>query len=184
VASRQTPQAATSGRRGGFTSPGSAFTSQVDCFRIRPENVSENPYVVETELVSPFATLAPGEHHDFEYEWRATNIGGNFPILECSDVGCTSELFSVVRVAPERVRFSGRFGVFNNGEVQLNFLGPDGKAIGEALRQGTSPNSPVVVASMFRSARMPSGARTAMLTIFDSSGRPLADLARAEVRDE
>jgi hypothetical protein len=151
---------------------------------VMPQNVVENPYVVETELISPFAKLAPGEHYDFEYEWRATNIGGDVPIVSCNEAGCTSEPLSMIRQADGGVRFGGRFGVFAKGEVQLSILGQDGKPIGEARRYRVSPDSPVVLESIFPPMRLPHGARTITLTAYDSDNRPLADLARLQISTE
>lgn len=51
----------------------------------------DTPYYVESEVFSPFARLQPGESHTFHLDWYVTQIGGDFPILDCTDVGVTCQ---------------------------------------------------------------------------------------------
>ena len=54
-------------------------------------NATENPYVLESELLSPFAELQPGQSYTWHYDWYAANVGGNFPVSYCTDMGVVSE---------------------------------------------------------------------------------------------
>jgi len=49
----------------------------------------ETPYRIESEVLSPFAGLRPGESCTFHLEWSAARIGGDFPVLACTPVGVT-----------------------------------------------------------------------------------------------
>ncbi len=53
----------------------------------------ECPYFIETELLSPLATVKPGESYTFRYDWYAAVIGGDFPVLGCTEVGVVCERF-------------------------------------------------------------------------------------------
>ena len=78
-----------------------------------PANAAENPYVFESEVLSPFAKLAPGESYTWSYEWSATNIGGDFPIVGCNENGVVAEPLRARRDG-KGWRLTGRFGVFAN----------------------------------------------------------------------
>ena len=54
-------------------------------------NAAENPYVFESEVLSPFVQLEPGQSYTWRYEWYATNIGGDFPVVGCNDAGVIAE---------------------------------------------------------------------------------------------
>jgi hypothetical protein len=151
---------------------------------VMPESVVENPYLVESELISPFARLAPGEQYDFDYEWRAVNIGANRPILACNEVGCTSEPLSVASTAGGHWRFSGCFGVFYWGEVRLSFTREDGSIIGEAPRMPVSPDTPLEVAKAFDRVKLPSGTKAAILSVFNRHGQRMGELGRTEIRQQ
>ena len=58
---------------------------------VLPANPAENPFVFESEVLSPFARLAPGESYTWRYEWFAANIGGDFPVIGCNDAGVIAE---------------------------------------------------------------------------------------------
>lgn len=94
---------------------------------IQPQNVAENPYVIETELVSPFAHLVPGTAYSFDYEWRSANTRGNYPILDCTSIACISEASRSEQVSNSSVRLLGRFGVFYAAEARVLFLSRSGR---------------------------------------------------------
>ena len=83
---------------------------------VLPANAAENPYVFESEVLSPFARLAPGESYTWRYDWLAANIGGDFPVVDCSEAGITCEPLRTV-VAEGTLHLAGRFGVFAPGSA-------------------------------------------------------------------
>jgi hypothetical protein len=139
-----------------------------------------NPHLFESELVGPFARLAPGEEESLSYEWCAATIGGDFPVVDCTDAG--------VVCAPLRVRddggalaASGRFGVFCAGRACLSLLDRDGNdlALAEAP---ASPLEPLVLgpgSPLIVGMRVPEGAVEAWLSVVDLAGNPVGQLGRA-----
>jgi len=83
-----------------------------------PSDREENPYVFESELLSPLARLAPGESYKWQYEWTACRIGGDFPVLDCTPAGLVAEPLTCRR-DDQGARVTGRFGVFHLGRVVL-----------------------------------------------------------------
>ncbi len=143
----------------------------------QPENPAENPYVAETELVSPYGHLQPGETFSFDYEWRATNIGGNYPIIDCGSAGCTSEKLRIEHTASS-IRLAGRLGVFYAGEARLVFLNKAGQALARELAKPVAPDKPLLPADAFGVLHPPSMAKTAALYLYDRAGNQVGEFGR------
>ena len=45
-----------------------------------PDDRAKNPYVFESEVLSPYARLQSGESYSWRYGWYACRIGGDFPV--------------------------------------------------------------------------------------------------------
>jgi hypothetical protein len=104
-----------------------------------PQSVDENPYLIESELMGPLTTLAPGESTSLAYDWYAATIGvdlnGVHRVIDCSNVGCVVRPLSV---SADGV-MSGHFGCFCEGHAALEFFGEDGQLI--APPRGVGPVS-------------------------------------------
>jgi hypothetical protein len=104
-----------------------------------PQSVEENPYLIESELMGPLTTLAPGESASLAYDWYAATIGvdlnGVHRVIDCSNVGCVVRPLSV---SADGV-MSGHFGCFCEGHATLEFFGEDGQLI--APPRGVGPVS-------------------------------------------
>lgn len=134
----------------------------------------ENPYVFESEVLSPYAELKPGEHYTWCYDWYACRIGGDFPVVDCNDAGVVSE---PLRLAGEGtgVRLSGRFGVFQGGSVQLEVCDAGGKVLlRKTLRSGVTPLMPVVLADALT---LPAAAHRLTIALQDDEGETVGTLA-------
>ena len=46
---------------------------------VMPADAAENPYVFESEVLSPFAQLEPGQSYTWRYDWYATQYRRRFP---------------------------------------------------------------------------------------------------------
>lgn len=145
----------------------------------RTEQMSEdpgvNPYVLESELLSPFAQLAPGESAKFTYDWYATNIGmkneGSYPVLGCSIVGCIAEPFTVSHDG----QMSGHFGVFYEGFVMMEFLEAEKTHSSPPINLGSvSPSRPLILNGH---VCVPKTARSAVLALYGSDGSRAGELA-------
>jgi hypothetical protein len=102
-----------------------------------PESVEENPYLIESELLGPLTTLAPGESASLAYDWYAATIGVDLNhvhrVIDCSNVGCVVRPLSV---SADGV-MSGHFGCFCDGYAALEFFGEDGQRIGPPREVGS-----------------------------------------------
>jgi hypothetical protein len=106
------------------------------------------PFLAETEVLSPFARLQPGESYTYRYDWCATNIGGNHPVSDCRPAGVTVEPLSVMP-SPSDWRVTGRFGVFIQGTLQLEWQDRKGTRLGQYdLQRRVTPLHPVVLDEM------------------------------------
>jgi hypothetical protein len=147
----------------------------VDC----KDDPIETPPYVENEILSPFAQLKPGESYSFHLDWFAAKIGGDYPILNCTEVGVTCEPLTAT-VAGNAVHIAGRFGVFYPGKAALALLDPNGVECGKMpLDQRVSPNQPLVLK---RDVTLPAQAATVCLIICDADGKPIGELARTRVQ--
>jgi hypothetical protein len=146
---------------------------------IQSESPVENPYVAETELISPYGHLQPGEISSFDYEWRVTNIGGDYPILDCTRLACTSAPLKWEPASNSAVRLTGRLGDFYAGKAGLVFLDGHGHPLGDEVVKPIGPDKPFLPADVFGPVRPPHGAATAVLYLYDQAGKKIGELGRA-----
>lgn len=140
-----------------------------------PDDREENPYVFESEVLSPFARLQPGESYAWRYEWAACRIGGDFPVVDCSEAGLVSEPLSCQRQRG-RVRLRGRFGVFDLGRLILEAHdGKGGLLTTEILASTATPLTPVVLDLVLE---LPPATRGVAVVLQDTEGRRSGQLAR------
>ena len=146
-----------------------------------PTSPSENPFVIETELLSPLESVQPGQSASFDYEWRVARIGGSFPIFGCTAAGCTAEAFACRRTSNGALTLSGRFGVFYSGVARLRMLDADGNQLSETGPVKISPASPLVMPTDFPNVSAPASARMIELVVYDGQGRAIDRLARCVI---
>jgi hypothetical protein len=115
----------------------------------------------------------------FGYDWYAANLGGDYPVLDCTEVGVVSEPLTVA-VEGNRLAIRGRFGVFCRGTAKLVFQDTEGRSCdGATVERKVSPVQPLVLGESL--AFPPREACTVTLTIHDASGRNLGSLATAKL---
>jgi hypothetical protein len=143
---------------------------------------SDNPYIVESELLGPQVRLKPGEQSSFIYDWYSANIGGDFPIRSCNDYGCACGPLSARRVGTQ-IHIDGRFGVFYQGSVKIEFFGSGEKPVGvQKIFATVSPLQPVVLDSV--SVKAPAGTASIRVVLFDSKEKRIGTLAEAAISQE
>jgi len=139
-------------------------------------NAAENPYVFESEVLSPFAQLQPGQSYSWRYDWYATHIGGDFPVLDCSETGVTAEPLRAQTDGPQ-THLTGRFGVFAPGTLRAEFADTHGFLLAtHALPLTASPLQPLVVDTRLVS---PKAAASVKLLWLGTNGKDQGQLARA-----
>jgi len=142
------------------------------------DDPQENPYVFESEVLSPFARLLSGESYTWNYDWYACRIGGDFPVVDCSDVGVVSKPLAC-RPVGGRLRLTGRFGVFCPGRLVLNAYNESRQIVATELVDGdVTPTSPVLLDRVFR---LPTEASRVALVLHDTAGSPVGEVARCTV---
>ncbi len=150
-----------------------------------PDRIEENPYLLETEVLSPFARIDPGESASFHTDWYVTKIGEHLPVIACSLVGVTCKPLQVSRSGDKLTIQSGHFGVFERGEAALAFVDTDENEIDRATaRVALSPTRPLTIKdirNLAETAEIPSGTHHVSLIILSESGKRIGDLASTSI---
>lgn len=142
----------------------------------------ETPFLMESEVLSPFAELLPGEHYSFHLDWYAARIGDNLPVLGCSDVGVICEPL-IARILNGKVLLWGKFGVFYSGKVGMIYYNPSGEEITKIQpNRIISPDQPLILSgdSTLSGNSIPASAASVELYIMDDYNRILGKLASAQ----
>ena len=141
---------------------------------------TENPYVFESEVLSPYVRLKPGESYTWTYDWYACRIGGDSPVLECTEIGVVSEPLTC-RPDGDWLRILGRFGVFQSGRLVLETRGAKAELLtSEPLESSVTPLDPVVLERKVR--RVPA-AHSVALILKTREGKRIGEISRATVVD-
>jgi hypothetical protein len=138
----------------------------------------ETPAYLESEILSPFAEMQPGESYSFRLDWFAARIGGNYPVLACTPVGVTCQPFTA-KAADGRLRLAGRFGVFYIAQATIVACDGDGKDI-ETIDL-KFPVSPLEAFVLEKDEPLPAKAASVRLVLLNAAGKEIGELARAEV---
>ncbi|MGF1756420.1 DUF4380 domain-containing protein [Photobacterium sagamiensis] len=110
-----------------------------------PDDPVANPYIFESEVVSPMALMNPGEKYTYFYDWYSCSIGGDYPVIDCTEAGVTSEPLMARRNGAE-VDISGRFGVFSCGKLEWCVYDDAGNMIQNGLIEDcVSPINAIVI---------------------------------------
>ncbi len=140
----------------------------------------ENPYVMESEVLSPFAELAPGKSYTWHYDWYAANTGGDYPVVNCTEAGVTAHSLRAVASAG-KVSLKGRFGVFAEGTIVAEFINSEGNKLSTAMFQGSvSPLRPFIPDTLISK---PDEARSVVLILVDRKGKSVGELGRAQIEN-
>ncbi len=129
-----------------------------------PDDPKKTPYFLESEVLSPFATLSPGEEYVFRVYWSPTRLPN--PILEAVWAGAISERFSV-KVDGAQVTFRGVFGVFTPGTVEAVFYSKLGEELAHTILQAVDPRE---VLRLERTVPLPPEAFRVSLLVRDADG--------------
>ena len=151
---------------------------------VLPDDPVATPSYLESGVFSPRILLWPGRSTSFEVDWYAARIGGNYPILDCTDAGVTCEpLRAVMRRG--RLAVAGRFGVFYHGIVGLQFIDVLGKSLGLVNRGvEVSPAQPLVLSELpqlTRDVEVPRDTSKVAVVFFDAYEKVMAELARSQL---
>ena len=157
--------------------------------RFTPEN-TKGTYFLESEVLSPFAELKPGESYTFHLDWYAAYIGGNYPVLNCTEAGITCEPFTyTIRNRTTHI-LKGRFGVFYTGTIMIVLYDKNGKEIsrGWSKSKAVTPLLPFKLSEEWGikdiGKYMLEDATTASLLMVDVNSKIIGELASTLIRVE
>lgn len=143
---------------------------------VMPDNPAENPFVFESEILSPFARLQPGESYTWHYDYYACNVGGNFPVVDCTEAGLVSEPLRV-EIAGQKLSLKARFGVFAPGSLVARFFDAGGSPITSlTCARKASPMGALVLDKLLQP---PPQARMVKVLLVDTKGKTIGHLAEA-----
>jgi hypothetical protein len=132
--------------------------------QVLPDDPKKTPYFLESELLSPYAQLDPGEEYSFPIYWSPTRITN--PIRDTAYVGAVSETLSG-KVEGGKVNLKGVFGVFVPGTLEAAFYSVMGEELSRENLQAVDPRE---VVKLDKSVAVPDGAFRVGLRVLDASG--------------
>lgn len=143
-----------------------------------PEDTSSNPYNFESELISPYATLEPGQEYTYDYQWYSAKIPSGLGIVDCSDAGVVCEALAA-KVKENTLTITGKFGVFYEGSLVLHYFDSAGNNIHtETMTPQVSP----LKASVFsHTLRVFENTESVSLHLYDKTGRDVGQLAKTSL---
>jgi Domain of unknown function (DUF4380) len=132
--------------------------------QVLPEDPAKTPYFLESEVLSPFATLDPGEEYEFTVHWSPTRAPN--PIHDAVWAGAISEPFSA-NVKGNQAELRGVFGVFVPGTLEAVFYSTMGEELSHESLISADPRE---VARLEKTVAIPQGAYRVSLRLLDAKG--------------
>ena len=149
-----------------------------------PESLKDNPYIMESEVLSPFAALEPGESYSYCYDWYAAKVPADSVIVSCNNVGIVCKKLSV-KLCDGKLILDGQFGVFYKGSIKSVLLDKTGAEIEEGPNKvEVTPLEALVLEEKTQLAEkmnVPDNAVEIALILSDINGKIVGELARAKI---
>ena len=156
---------------------GPGHISRGPFFQTLPDDPKQTPYFLETEVISPYATLDPGQEYEFTVHWAPTRVPN--PIVKAVWVGAISKPLGV-EVSGNQIALKGVFGVFVPGMAEAVFY----SAMGEELsRQELQPVDPRQVVRLDKTVPLPDNAFRVSLRVVDAEGQNLGFLGNVILKE-
>ena len=128
------------------------------------------PFYLETEIISPFFELKPGETGQFQTEWFASRGIGT--VKNVTEAGTACQPFKIDATA-SKAHLSGIFGVFYLGTAEISLKSSSGEVL-QTISLGKV--SPEQVLRVDRELQLPDGTWRVSLDVRDASGRNRGEL--------
>lgn len=141
-----------------------------------PDNPKETPYFLETEVLSPYATLKPGEEYSFPVHWAPTRITN--PVRKAVWVGAISEPLSG-KIVDGKITLKGIFGVFMPGMLKALFFSAKGEALGTETLEPVDPRE---VVRLDKTVPAPKDVFRVSVAVFDAEGNNLGFLGNCVLK--
>jgi hypothetical protein len=149
-----------------------------------PESLKDNPYALESEILSPYAALAPGESYTFEYDWYAAKVPAGSGVAWCNDIGVICKPLEA-RLGGGRLILAGDYGVFYKGYIRVGLLDWSGRQIKDISgKVEVTPLEAVVISKIVKAVEgssIPEDAAEAAIYIYSPKGELLGELDRCRI---
>ncbi len=132
--------------------------------QVLPNDIKKTPYFFESEGMSPYAALEPGEEYSFPIYWSPARVTN--PVHDAVAAGIVSEPLSG-KVDGGRVTLRGTFGVFVPGMLEAAFYSVMGE---ELSRETLQPVDPREVVKVEKTLTVPAGAYRVSIRVLDNAG--------------
>ena len=139
-------------------------------FQTLPNNLEKTPYFLETEVLSPFATLSPGQHYEFTLHWSAARALN--PIRKARWAGVISKPLRG-ETSGSNVTLTGDFGVFFPGTLQAVFYSAMGQELAHDTLQAVDPRHTV---RLDKTVPLPADTFRVSVRVLDPKGQNRGDL--------
>jgi hypothetical protein len=122
-------------------------------------------YLMETEVLSPLRTIPPGEATSFRIEWGLCRCEG--AVIDVAPGGAVVDALRAVAQDTGFVEVTGRFGVFDTGELRASWLGSGGENIETHTLAMVDPLTAITLDRVFQ---RPTGAARIEIEIIAAGG--------------
>jgi hypothetical protein len=127
-------------------------------------DLKKTPYFFESEGMSPYAALEPGEEYSFPIYWSPARVPN--PVHDATPAGIVSEPLSA-KVEGGRVTLRGTFGVYVPGTIEAGFYSSVGDELGHETLQAVDPREVVRVE---KTVAIPANAYRVSIRVADATG--------------
>ncbi len=137
---------------------------------------ARTPYFMEGEVMSPYATLDPGEEYAFPVYWSPTRVPN--PIVDAAWAGAISSPLAA-EMSGQNVTLKGTFGVFVPGTLVAQFVTAKGEVIGQEKLQPVDPRN---VVQVNKTLALPADAFRVSVFVQDANGENRGFLGNSILR--
>jgi hypothetical protein len=129
------------------------------------DDLKKTPYFLESEGMSPYATLGPGEEYSYPIYWSPTRVPN--PLSGDPTSGGVASEPLTGKLNGTTVTLKGTFGVFTPGTLQADFFSAMGEDLGHVTLQTVDPRE---VVRLEKTVPCPANAFRVSLTARDRDG--------------
>jgi hypothetical protein len=132
--------------------------------QVLEDDPKKTPYFFESEGMSPYATLGPGEEYSYPIFWSPARVTN--PVHDAVPAGLISEPLSA-KSDGGQVTLHGTFGVFVPGTIEAVFYSLMGE---ELKRESLQPVDPREVVRVEKTVSLPADTYRISVRVIDAAG--------------
>ncbi|MHC4150204.1 MAG: DUF4380 domain-containing protein [Planctomycetota bacterium] len=143
----------------------------------------DTAYLMESEVLSPFASVEPGESYTFRYDWYSAKVPAGSAVAGCSDIGVTCKALSA-EVWGGKLKIDGDFGVFYKGYCRLALLDEDDREIKKVRgKVSVTPLKAFVLSEMklAEEVTVPENAAKVAIWLYDTKGQFIGEFGKTAI---